>query len=906
MLRPLIGLGRLPLGRARVRPFLSGRLFLRGETTLVESTDVVKNEGLPDVPHLEPPGRKDAWLYVSGVFPIRFAWWDIRYLIARVEKEDIIDQITALINDCTAHNFQVLEVDAAQKDGGVFVHFQYDAPAQGRGDDFERLKEIEQGVRDEVDRRGGLPTWKRIGMGHVWLVRGKPWREDLYRFPSQLLRVEFDGPDVDHESLYDILRPYGRIAEMTTPTPVPAGSLRSSLIVFTHTHSATLARNCLHGVYVAPHAHDLGAIHAFPPDGKLTRLRMVYERAIKEHLIRDWISNHPRIALPVAAFLLATLTYTIFDPVRAWFVEAKVLDWFDYRNYSAFRWLRRNTIERLPFDMSGNAPAAMPSASSAWREREDAASAIKAFLSEQPSNFALVSGPEGSGKSVMIHHALSTGHRHALIIDCAELCKASSDTALVSELAKQTGYWPVFGMFSSLNNLLDLASVGLIGQKAGFSTSVEQQMKQVLEVVGKGLEQVSKYHKAQVARKNEYAQCKVEERALEAERKELIRKGVWHDGRLDCVAGNGVMCELGVGDEPMREEDYSPLPPSSSTTAATAVQPQEKQEGEEGKKIEEEVQDITALPVVVMKNWALKGAKKDQLWDVLSGWAAALVENKVAHVVFVSDNSSAPKNLARALPSKPISTIALTDATAESALGFVTEKLKEAGVKDGLTDQDCIEVRRLGGRLTDLESFVYKVRNGQTISEAVEDIISRNVAEVRKNAFGDDAEDAKNLPWTTEQAWSIFRRLAKQDEIPYADVLLEYPFKGNETALRELEHDEFISVTQVNGRPQRIRAGKPVYYSVFQRLTSDKIFSAMQDFSYNERAIAAAETTIKAAEQELNTLTNIGLNTGKGWLGASGLESRAEYLLKKIQDNERKVEHLEAQNNKLKMVFKED
>lgn len=56
-------------------------------------------------------------------------------------------------------------------------------------------------------------------------------------------------------------------------------------------------------------------------------------------------------------------------------------------------------------------------------------------------------------------------HRKALIIDVSELSKASSDTALVTALAQQTGYWPVFSIFNSLNNLIDLASVGLIGQK---------------------------------------------------------------------------------------------------------------------------------------------------------------------------------------------------------------------------------------------------------------------------------------------------------------------------------------------------------------------------------------------------------------------------------------------------------
>lgn len=55
--------------------------------------------------------------------------------------------------------------------------------------------------------------------------------------------------------------------------------------------------------------------------------------------------------------------------------------------------------------------------------------------------------------------------RPALVIDCAELLHASSDMRLIDSLASQTGYWPVFTFLNSMNNLIDLASTGLIGQK---------------------------------------------------------------------------------------------------------------------------------------------------------------------------------------------------------------------------------------------------------------------------------------------------------------------------------------------------------------------------------------------------------------------------------------------------------
>lgn len=51
------------------------------------------------------------------------------------------------------------------------------------------------------------------------------------------------------------------------------------------------------------------------------------------------------------------------------------------------------------------------------------------------------------------------------------------------------------------------------------------------------------------------------------------------------------------------------------------------------------------------------------------------------------------------------------------------------------------------------------------VRHAVDDIIHRGVGELRKLAFGDDAEDAKNLPWSREQAWFLLKHLATKGEV---------------------------------------------------------------------------------------------------------------------------------------------
>ncbi|KAG8967252.1 mitochondrial escape protein 2 [Tulasnella sp. 419] len=701
-----------------------------------------------------------------------------------------------------------------------------------------------------------MSTWYYLGQAHFWRVQGRPWNEDLNRFPSNIVKIEFEGPDVHQEILYDLLRSYGRIIDITKPGPVPAGTLRSTTVTYARISSAVLARNCLHGMTISDATLSSSGAAGAPTK---TRLNFTYERPIKAHAVRDWLTSHPRIVLPVVAFLLGTLTYTIFDPIRSFCVQAKVMGWFDYKQWRITRFLRRNTLDRLTFSIrAGETPAQQDSTAAEnektddtlggitspiidpripskaptnpgeWKERREAEQAICDYLCESPNTIAILHGPQGSGKSKMLSHILSEREpeRKVLTLDVAEIYKATNDSGLVTSLAKQTGYWPVFSFLSSLNNMIDLASMGLIGQKAGFSSSIETQLKEVLEVVGGAL-------------------------------KQIVRSD----------------------DKPSQRVDNAPR---------------------------QREENIEAMPVVVIRNFAIKNAgKREDLLTVLADWAAALVENRVAHVIVISDNRENMRRLAKALPSRPLASIALADADPATALSFVRGKLAAAGASPDLTTDEISWINRLGGRASDLDTLTHKVRNGSSIKDAVEDIIARGVGELRKAAFGDDEDDAKNLAWTREQAWGVLQQLAKHDEIPYAEVLLEFPFKGDESALRGMEHAELISITTIDGLPVCIKPGKPVYRFVFSRLVNDPIFHAVQDIAFNNKAIAAEEKTIQQCEDEMLKLKTIGLDTGgsiwSGWSGAAG--ARAAYLLGKMKASQEKLERYENEVKNLKKIL---
>ena len=84
---------------------------------------------------------------------------------------------------------------------------------------------------------------------------------------------------------------------------------------------------------------------------------------------------------------------------------------------------------------------------------------------------------------------------------------------------------------------------------AGLSTTLPDQVHNLLDVVHTGL-RAAGANRRKEAQKRRSSIARDGEREVErAEMKEKIERGVWRDGRVDCVAGNGIMSELGVGIE---------------------------------------------------------------------------------------------------------------------------------------------------------------------------------------------------------------------------------------------------------------------------------------------------------------------------------------------------------------------
>lgn len=199
---------------------------------------------------------------------------------------------------------EVNDVLLRLKEGGAFVKFSHDGTIS--------VTEVEKRLNSYLHEEPTVPWWSPVRRMQVHLVKGRPWVEDLFRIPTQRLKVEFlpskpgeQAVELSQEHLYEFFRPYGKLTDIV-PQPFDSKVLpRYAYLDFRYISRAIMAKNCMHG-YLVSEAEGGGKTG--------TLLRLTYEQKIKAHWIRDWLVNHPRLVIPVLAAIIATITVAIFDP----------------------------------------------------------------------------------------------------------------------------------------------------------------------------------------------------------------------------------------------------------------------------------------------------------------------------------------------------------------------------------------------------------------------------------------------------------------------------------------------------------------------------------------------------------------------------------------------------------------
>lgn len=604
----------------------------------------------------------------------------------------------------------------------------------------------------------------------------------MARYPKSRLKIEFIPKDpggevaeLSQENLFALFRKYGKIADIISQPSDSKVLPKYAYLDYAFTRDAIMARNCLHGIMVP---EDVGG-------GKTgTKLRLSYEDKARAHHMWDWLSNHPRIVIPIIAALLAGITVIVFDPIREFFIESHIQKRFSLSDNKIFQWFKRRTNDILAFNRHKAEDAGLKALAA---HRRDAIDQIEKWLLETADTFIVVQGPRGSGKEELVLDQALAGRRDVLVIDCKPIVEAKGESSTIKKLAGEVGYRPVFSWANQLSSLIDLAIQSTTGVKSGFSETLDSQLSKILSNTATALKKVSLSD-----RKKDDADAKLNDDAfLEA--------------------------------HPERRA------------------------------------------VVVIENFLVKNEGTSIVYDKLSEWAAALVQANIAHVVFLTSDSSYSKPLSKSLPDRVFRTISLGDLSPDVAKQYVLSHLTQTKPKDKRATSSTSDekpksklspadanpsdnprelqeldevIAVLGGRLTDLEFLARRMKTGSSPRVAVQEIIDQSASEIIKLFLLTTSSDGSRK-YSTEQAWFLIREIAKKEALRYNEVLLSNTFasstspgvENGELALENLANAELITVRSHRGRPQTITAGKPVYQAAFDALLRDAVLRAKMDLA---------------------------------------------------------------------------
>lgn len=187
------------------------------------------------------------------------------------------------------------------KDGGAFVKFSHP--------DGITPKEIEGLVARYLSENPIKPWFNPFRRIRTNLVIGRPWLEDLYRFPSCRIKVEFipttpggEAAELSQEMLYSLFRRYGKLAEISSQPSDSKILPKYAMLDFAKLRQSIMARNCMHGLKILESEGG----------GKGgTEIRLSFQPKMKTHWIWDWLVNHPRVVIPLVAALVATATVAV-------------------------------------------------------------------------------------------------------------------------------------------------------------------------------------------------------------------------------------------------------------------------------------------------------------------------------------------------------------------------------------------------------------------------------------------------------------------------------------------------------------------------------------------------------------------------------------------------------------------
>ncbi|PVU91469.1 hypothetical protein BB559_004119 [Furculomyces boomerangus] len=741
-----------------------------------------------------------AAIFLSDLYVIRRSKFDfVTYFYNRYKKSSVEGEIKNLFKTQISKKFELIELENRIRDGGMRIYIKDKTIEDTSTQDTINPISVFEELKN--DTKNVAPDSFHLFTKNAFLVEGEPFKEDIMSFfPSRLIKISVFGTDLREEEVFEAFRKYGRIMSIKKGPEESKDTPKPFFVTFQQVNSASVAFNCLYGVYIN--------------DSKVC---INYVPIVKRNVLIEWINMHTRFVLPIAIAALIAALYAAFEPVRQWYIINKITGRFRFmlkRIAEFFCKMMPNWLAFRIQNMRVMETRALSSPKNLWNIENPHEEKLKQLLESSPDSLILISGPRGVGKMEVVLEALEN-KKYALEIDAGKLAQASGFTERIEMLASMVGYKPYFASSYQFTLLLDKLLSSTTGQKSGLENTPSSWFTDILDTTALALDTI---------RFNQITEIK---NNINKENK-LKNKG---KGKLSIYSSKNTS---EIGNRSIDTDEESNLSGSSSTIPSSDI------------------------PVIVISHFM---DPPMEFSEELIKWAARIVTNGSAHVVFTSSNSSIYRDLQQIIPQKSLNMITLGDAPLESSLPYVYNRLRFAKHVDSTTDMiefsemHSEALKPIGGRQNDLDYYVQEILRGKTAAESLESAVWRAVTEIKKLSMSfDQPSQSSSKSWTSAQFWYMISNLVENGKIDYNKVRLSTVFDGNDTAILDLQASGLISVLYDYGTPSEILPGRPIYAQAFSKLLDLKVFSSTMQYYYHKECLAIETSKLVKIEKELGEL----------------------------------------------------
>jgi hypothetical protein len=327
----------------------------------------------------------------------------------------------------------------------------------------------------------------------IFKIFGKPWEHDLAvpsPFPVMVIEIYgksvLQNPPTEHQ-LYKLFRPYGKLSYISIEDrSMKDGKPFLIRLRYRKISSAIAARVCLHGGnYYALSGTQTEQIIA----DKSGDMVVNYQPFEARNFINSYAKNHPRIFAVVVGIIVLIMTYTIIDPIRAFFVWRKLVS--STHQETALKYYSKGLLKLL-----GLSVLLRPSVNEEEIRLIYAEERIQQYLKRAPDSILYITGANGTGKSTLARKALQEYQpSNSLLLDFEELLQAADEETFVREFAQKIGFRPGFRVMELVGSILDAITPG--AGKATFLTAAGK-VQQILNTLTTVIQQVGESDKGPI------------------------------------------------------------------------------------------------------------------------------------------------------------------------------------------------------------------------------------------------------------------------------------------------------------------------------------------------------------------------------------------------------------------------